>query len=167
MYSTNHPGDPPAQVRARPGPGQRSLGYLVAIAVNVGLLYLINRTPGWDAVNFLTDQTPLVLGLVNASIGASVVMNLIYLVSDPEWLRALGDVVTTGIGLVALLAIWRVWPIDLAAPWDVLARWVIGVGVAGSVIGIFVAIVRFVRALSGSPYAGLRSPTTSAPTRHG
>lgn len=150
MYTTNRPGEPPAQqVRTRPGPGQRSFGYLVAIAVNVGLLYLINRTPGWDAMSFLTDETPLVLGLVNASIAASVVMNLVYLVSDPEWLRALGDVVTTAIGLVALLAIWRVWPIDLAAPWDVLARWVVGVGVAGSLIGIFVAIVRFARALSG------------------
>ena len=152
--------------RARPGPSQRSFGYVVAIAVNVGLLYLINESPGWDAVGFLTSETSLVLGLVNASIAAGVAMNSVYLVSDPEWLRALGDVVTTTIGLVALLAIWQVWPIDLPAPWELLTRWVIGVGVAGSVIGIIVAMVRFVRALSGSPSAAVDSPSTSAPTRH-
>jgi hypothetical protein len=166
MYGTNHHVDPSAQGRERPGPGQRSLGYIVAAAVNVGLFYLINESPGWDAVGFLTSETSLVLGLVNASILTGVVMNCVYLVSDPEWLRALGDVVTTAIGLVALLAIWQVWPIDLAAPWQLLARWVIGVGIAGSIIGIIVATVRFVRALSVSPSAAVDSPSTSAPTRH-
>ena len=166
MYSTNHHGEPSVQGRARPGPGQRSFGYVVAIAVNVGLLYLINESPGWDAVGFLTSETALVVGLVNASIAVGVAMNCVYLLSDPEWLRALGDIVTTSIGLVALLAIWRVWPIDLAAPWELLARWVIAVGVAGSVIGIVVAVVRFVRALSGSPSLAVDSHSTSAPTRH-
>ena len=166
MYSTNHHGEPSVQGRARPGPGQRSFGYVVAIAVNVGLLYLINESPGWDAVGFLTSETSLVLGLVNASIVTGVAMNCVYLVSDPEWLRALGDVVTTAFGLVALLAIWQVWPIDLAAPWVLLARWVIGVGIAGSIIGIIVAVVRFVRALSGTPNAAADSPSTGAPTRH-
>jgi hypothetical protein len=107
-----------------------------------------------------------VLGWVNASIAAGVAMNAVYLISDPEWLRALGDVATTTIGLVALLVIWQVWPIDLAALWELLARWVIAVGVAGSVIGIIVATVRFVRALSGSPSAAVDSPSTSAPTHH-
>jgi hypothetical protein len=165
MYSTNHHSDPSAQVRARPGPGQRAFGYVVAIAVNVGLFYLINESPGWEAVGFLTNETSLVLGAVNASIAAGVAMNCVYLVSDPEWLRALGDIVTTTIGLVALLAIWQVWPIDLADPWELLARWVIGVGIAGSVIGIILAVVRFVRALSGSPSTA-DSPTPNAPTRH-
>jgi hypothetical protein len=168
MYSTstNHHGEASAHGRARPGPGQRSLGYVVAIAVNVALLYLINKSPGWQAVGFLTSETSVVLGLVNASIVAGVVMNSVYLVSDPEWLRALGDVMTTTIGLVALLAIWQVWPMDLAAPWDLLARWVIAVGVAGSVIAIVVAVIRFVRALSGTPSTAVDSHPTSAPTRH-
>jgi hypothetical protein len=166
MYSTNHHSEVFAQGRARPGPGQRSFGYTVALAVNVGLLYLINESPGWDAVGFLTSEASSVLGWVNASIAAGVAMNAVYLISDPEWLRALGDVVTTTIGLVALLVIWQVWPIDLAALWELLARWVIGVGVAGSVIGIIVATVRFVRALRGSPSAAVDSPSTSAPTHH-
>jgi hypothetical protein len=166
MYSTNHHSEVFAQGRARPGPGQRSFGYTVALAVNVGLLYLINESPGWDAVGFLTGEASSVLGWVNASIAAGVAMNAVYLISDPEWLRALGDVATTTIGLVALLVIWQVWPIDLAALWELLARWVIAVGVAGSVIGIIVATVRFVRALSGSPSAAVDSPSTSAPTHH-
>lgn len=166
MTTTNEPTSPPARVRPRPGPGQRRFGYAVAIVVNAVMLYLVNRSPGWDAVPFLTDETPEVLDLVNASIVAGVVANVVYVVSDPEWLRALGDVVTTAIGLAAMVALWQVWPIDLAAGWEVLARWLIGVGIVGSFIGIVVAMVRFVRALSMSPSGPAGSPPASATTRH-
>ncbi|HET6967379.1 MAG TPA: hypothetical protein VFI44_03830, partial [Ornithinibacter sp.] len=151
MTTTSAPDSPPRHERPRPGPGQRRFGYLVAVAVNALMLYLVNRSPGWEAVPFLTEATPEVLGLVNASIVAGIGANVVYLVRDPDWLRALGDVVTTAVGLAALVAIWRVWPLDLASGWDLLARWVIGIGIAGSVIGIVAAVVRFVRALSVSP----------------
>ena len=70
--------------------------------------------------------------------------------TDPAWLRALGEVATTAVGLAALVAIWQVWPLDLTLGWDVLARLTVGIGIAGSVIGIVAAMVRFVRELSPS-----------------
>ena len=166
MNTPNPPSRTPTPVRQRAGLGQRRFGYLVAVAVNAAMLYLLNRSPGWDAVPFLTPETPEVLGLVNASIVAGVVANLVYLVRDPQWLRALGDVVTTAVGLAALVAIWQVWPVELSAVWDLLARWVVGVGVVGSVIGIVVAVVHFVRDLSASPSEPADSPRASATTRH-
>lgn len=149
--SPAHPA--PAHARARPGPASRRFGHLVGAAVNGLLLYLINRNPGWDAVPFLTDATTQVLGLVNASIAASLVANLLYVLWDPLWLRALGDLVTTSVGVVAMVRIWQVWPIDFAAgsAWDVVARILVGIGIAGGLIGIVASVGRFTRALAAPP----------------
>jgi hypothetical protein len=65
--------------------------------------------------------------------------------------RALGDAVTTSVGLASLVRIWQVFPFDFdttSVPWDLLARWVIGVGIVGCVVAIIVALARFVRALA-------------------
>ena len=153
--------------RDQAGPAARRFGYLVAIAVNATMLYLVNRSPGWEALSFLTPSTAEVIGIVNASILASVVANLVYLVWDADWVRALGDVATTSIGLAALVQIWQVWPVDFDAgtPWDTVARWVIGIGIFGSAIGIIAALVKLGRSLSASPsWPDDPSPGTS--TRH-
>lgn len=127
---------------------------MVVILINAGLLYLINRSPGWQAVPFLTDDTPQVLGFVNASIIAGIVANVVYLLSDPGWLRALGDIVTISIGLAALVQLWNVFPFDFGSAeidWELVTRWVIGVGIAGSIgssIGIIVPLTRLGRALT-------------------
>ncbi|GAA4413406.1 hypothetical protein GCM10023168_36310 [Fodinibacter luteus] len=154
----------PPHVQA--GPATRRVGYAVAVAVNAVMLYLVNRSPGWEALPFLTPETTEVLGLVNASIVAGVVANLVYLAWDPPWVRALGDVVTTSIGLTALVQIWQVWPIDLDSGWTLVARWVIGIGIVGSVIGIIGALVRLGRSLSASPSVPGDQPPASGTTRH-
>jgi len=113
----------PAHVHAPPGPASRRFGYVVGAAVNALLLYLINRNPGWEAVPFLTGDTIQVLGVVNASIAVGLVANLVYVVWDPTWLRSLGELATTSIGVLAMVRFWRVWPVDLPDPsaWAVSA----------------------------------------------
>ncbi|GAA2112193.1 hypothetical protein GCM10009841_35640 [Microlunatus panaciterrae] len=121
----------------------RRVGYIVAILVNGAMFGLINVTPGWRAVPFLTSETPQVVGLVNASIVASAVVNAIYLFNDARWLRACGDLVATSIGLVALIRVWQVFPFDYGATsfdWVLLTRIVLVVGIAGSIIAIIVAL---------------------------
>jgi len=157
---------PRTRARHRAGPAERRFGYLVAAVVNAVMLYLVNVSPGWEALPFLTRDFPQVLGLVNASIAVGVVANVVYLVRDPQWLRALGDVVTTAVGLAALVSIWQVWPIDLDTAWDLLARWVVGVGVVGSVIAIVVAVVRFVGSVSTDTLPHTGPPPSGASTRH-
>jgi hypothetical protein len=138
------------RVRARPGTASRRFGYVVGAAGNALLLYLVNRNPGWQAVPFLTPETTEVLGLVNASIAASLVANVVYVAWDPLWLKALGDLVTTSVAVLASVRIWQVWPLDLAAgsAWEVVARLVCGLAVVGGLIGIIASLVRFGRALA-------------------
>ena len=129
----------------------RRAGYAVAMTVNLVLLFLVNVAPGWQAVPFLTESTTEVLLLVNLSMAAAVAANAVYSVFDPAWMRALGDAVTTSVGLASLVRIWQVFPFDFdttSVPWDVVARWVIGLGIFGCVVAIIVALVRLTRALA-------------------
>jgi hypothetical protein len=54
-------------------------------------------------VPFLTSDTADVLGLLNFSLLLGIAVNLLYVVRDPRWLTALGDLVTTGVGLAVLV----------------------------------------------------------------
>lgn len=137
----------------RPSIATRRIGYVFgALAGVIGLL-LVNVWPGWDSVPFLTSETAEVLGLVNASFVAGIVANAVYLVYDAPWLVALGGVVTTGIGLVALIRIIQVFPVDFS-DWDfdgtALVRVLLILAIVGTAIGIVVQLVALVRSLAGA-----------------
>lgn len=136
--------------KPRPSRGARRVGYFVAVGVNAAMLFAVNTWPGWDVLPFLTGETEQVIGWVNASIVVSLVANLVYLLDDRRWLRALGDIVTTGVGIVAMVRLWQVFPFDFDAgtlDWALVARILLAVGIIGSVIGVLVALVALVREL--------------------
>lgn len=138
----------------RPSPGTRRLGYLIAVAVNAALLVAVNRWPGWEAVPFLTDDTRQVLDIVNASLVVSLAANVLFVVADPPWFKALGDLVTTSVSLAATVAVWRVFPFDFTddtLPWAGLTRVILAVGIIGGAIGILVALGRLARELTRQP----------------
>lgn len=151
----------PGSARRRPPVAARRAGYVIAALVNVGLLYAVNSWPGWESVGFLTGDTRLVLGLVNASIVVGVLANLVYLWRDPVWLKALGDVVTTSVGLAAAVRLWQVFPFDFGTgfDWTQVVRVVLVVGIVGSAIGILVAASTLVRsAVDGQGIGGRIQP---------
>lgn len=144
MTMTTHSTTPIRQGSA----GYRRIGYVVAILVNGAVLYAANRWPGWEALPFLTDETPQVIGIVNVSLIAGIVLNVLYFVWDPPRLKALGDIVTMSIGIVVLARIWQVFPFDFGDatfPWDTVLRVLLVLGIVGSGIGILVALVTLVR----------------------
>jgi hypothetical protein len=148
-----------AQVRSAPrttrSAATRRAGYAIGALVNVVLLWLVNVWPGWDVVPFLTEDTTRVLGIVNASMVAGVVVNVVLLVRDPAWLVAVGNLVTTGIGLAAVLAVWRVFPLAFedGFDWSTVVRVLLVVALVGSVIALVVNVLALVRALAGTPPA--------------
>lgn len=137
--------------RSRPTAADRRSGYVVSLLVDAALLYLVNVRPGWQAVPFLTPETLAVLDAVNLTLVVSLVASTIYLVADPPWLRALGDLVVAVVGLLALVALWRVFPFDLAGQafdWALVARVLLVLGSVGTVIAILAALVRLVAGLT-------------------
>lgn len=140
---------PPATGRS-PGSTGRRLGYLVGALVNLVLLFLVNRWPGWQAVPFLTDEAADLIPLLNAALWFGVGSNLVLAAWSPPWLRALVDLVSTSFSLAVLLRLARTMPFDFAGttvdwtPWVQFGLWFL---VAASGIALLVQLVRFLRAL--------------------
>jgi hypothetical protein len=126
----------------------RRVGYVAGAVVDALLLGAVNGWPGWDTVPFLTDDTRLVLGWVNASLVVGLLANLLYAVADPPRVRAGGDLVQNLVGLAAMVRIWQVFPVDVAKggfDWELLARWLLAIGMVGASVAALVAVVRLVR----------------------
>ena len=126
----------PAAHRRAVRPARR-FGYLVAVLVNAVLLVLINVAPGWEAVSFLTAEFSQVVGVLNLSLVAAALVNLLWVGYDPPWARSAGQVLLSGIGLVVLLQLLDTFPFDFSG-------WAFD-----TVIGLLVEAVRLVRILVG------------------
>lgn len=115
-----------------PSAGRR-FGYLVGAGINAVLYYLVNGQPGWQVVPFLTADLEKVLPLINLSFALGVITNLLFFVRDPRWLRLLGGIATTTVGLMALWRLREVLPFDFGdtsvnwQPWARLSLLVLAV----------------------------------------
>ena len=136
----------------RPSSAGRRLGYAIALVINALLLYAVNVWPGWQAVPFLTAETRAVVDLVNLSLIVGMVVNGVYIFVDRPAVKALGDLITLGIGLAVLVVLWRVFPFDFddsAFDWTLLLRIVLGLAMFGTAVGIIVQVVVLFRSLLG------------------
>lgn len=138
--------------RRRPSAASRRFGYALGIALNVLFIFFINEWPGWQQVPFLTDATTDVLPLVNASLVISAVVNAVYLIGDPRWLKALGDAFTAAVTFVVILVVLMVFPFDFSAysfDWAMLVTVMLWIGLIGSAVAVVVNLVTMVRELGG------------------
>jgi hypothetical protein len=140
----------------RPPVAARRVGYVIAAALTAAFWFLVNVSPGWQALPFLTEDALRVVPLINVSLVVSLVANLLYVAYDPPWFRALGDVVTTGFGLAVLIGIWQVFPFRFTGSfdWSVPVRVLLFLAIAGSIVGIVVNFVAFSRAVPHPPGTG-------------
>lgn len=127
-------------------------GSLGSAIVNALLLYGINMWPGWQVLPFLTADMSRVLDLINASLIAGIIVNLVCVVIHARTLVALGNLVVIGFGVAAMLRLWEVFPFDFGTGWSgwpVLVRVLLVLGIVGSAIGAVVEVVNLFRALAG------------------
>ena len=127
-------------------------GNIGSAVVNALLLYGINIWPGWQIVPFLTADMPRALDLINASLIAAIVVNVVCAVIHARALLALGNLVVMGIGVAAMMRLWEVFPFDFGTSWSgwpVLVRVLLVLGIVGTIIGAIVELVNLFRALAG------------------
>ncbi len=137
--------------RRRTSPATRRFGYAVAAMMNIVFLWVVNIWPGWEAVPFLTAGTAAVIGAVNACIWVNLVVNVLYAIDDGPWIKFFGTLASNVMGIVAMLRMWDVFPFDFGGAtfdWALLARVILVVGIAGSVIAMIVAVVTLAKALA-------------------
>lgn len=124
----------------------RSFGYLIAIALNMLFLYVVNVWPGWQALPFLTEGTPQVLSLLNLALAAGIVLNAAFLIYDGPWFKDLGYLLADAIGLALLVRIWQVFPFDFTGWAVLLIHALLVVAIVVIVISMITSLVLLVRA---------------------
>lgn len=136
-----------ARPRKRPSLAARRFGYLVAVAANVVLLIVIHAGPGWREMPFLTDAAVNVIPLVTLSLVAGIV---VWLLTDPLWLRSLGDMVTAAIAVVVLSRVLALFPFsfDDGSILRTMFRVVLVVALVGTAIAVVVHFVAMIRHLA-------------------
>jgi hypothetical protein len=135
-------------------PRARRWGYGIAALINLIVAWGVNIWPGWDAVPFLTSGMTEVLPLVNLSLLVGFLTNLAYLVADPPWFKALGNILTAGISIAVLVRTLRVFPFDFgdsASTWDPITRGILIFLIVASTLGLAVQVVQFGRLLIRGP----------------
>jgi hypothetical protein len=135
------------QTRPKPSPGTRRFGYAVAVLVNVALLFVVNNLLAWDILAFLTNDFERVIPIINVSVGASILVNLIYLSYDAGWFKSLTQIGLLGISMAATVRFYRVFPFDFSAyefDWATVAKWLLILAIVGVAIGMIVEIGRLV-----------------------
>lgn len=127
----------------------RRSGYAIAIAVNVVMLYVVNNLLAWEILPFLTDDFGRVLWLIDISLLATIMVNLVYLAYDRSWFRSLGQIGLNLISLVVAVRMYQVFPFDFSSStfdWTQIARVVIIFTILGTAIGAIVEAPKLVRA---------------------
>jgi hypothetical protein len=142
---------------SRPSASARRVGYVIAAAVNAVLLWLIHVEPGWDAVPFLTPETPQVLGAIDAALIAGIAVDVVQVAWDPRWLTTVGSLVTTSFGLAAMVRLLQVFPFAFGpgSDWALVVRILLVLGIVGTAIALLVNLVALLRLL-GSDARGPR-----------
>jgi hypothetical protein len=131
----------------------RRFGFVISVFVNAAFLYLLNISPGWESIPFLTADTELVIGWVNLSLVLGAVLNAIYVLASPPWFRRLGETVTAMVGFIVAIRLYAVFPFDFTGSgfdWTALVRIILIFGIVGTAIGVVAGIIRFVAAVGRS-----------------
>jgi len=90
----------------------RQAGYIIAILVNVGLIYVFNNILTWNAP-YLTQDFSRCLPALTMSLAVTIFCNAVFMVYDPKYFRHLMQVVMNCFGWYSLLVFYQVLPLDL------------------------------------------------------
>jgi len=125
-------------------------GYVMAIVLNLALLFVANNLLGWDLIPFLTGDFTRVLWILTVSLLATITVNLAYLWYDPAWFKSVCQICLGGISMLVSIRMLQVFPFDFTGSqfdWEPVARFVMILGVIAVGIGIVVEVVKLVRSL--------------------
>jgi len=126
----------------------RRFGYGVAVAVNVAMLWVVNNLLDWGWPSWLTDDFEQVLPIVNVSIVATIVVNLMYIIYDAAWFKSMFQVALLVISLVVTVRLYRVFPFDFSAysfNWEAVTRGILILVCIAVGIGLIAELVKFAR----------------------
>jgi len=124
----------PASTRRRPRP-VRQVGYVTAAIANLVLLWAASRVDEWFRGLF-DPRYDEVVPWVQASLVATVVANVTWVVHDGRAWRHLGQAGLHVLSLAVATKVWDVFPFDVGALARLGLRTLLVVWIVGTVVGL-------------------------------
>ena len=107
----------PAPTRTTQSTAPRRVGYGIAAAINLVLLWAANHLLEWGWPPFLTEDFEPVLPIISFSLIVAFVFNVAWLAYDAGWFRAIGNIVQSAISLAVTVRLLQEFPFDFS-PYD-------------------------------------------------
>jgi hypothetical protein len=111
--------------------------YVIAIIVNLILLYVFNNLLNWH-VYFITNALNEVLWIINLSIIAAIIGNALLLSYNPEWFRHVMKTILNIFAFVAVYFLYKVFPFNFNNP---SLNWGLNILLILIMIGLAIAII--------------------------
>jgi hypothetical protein len=125
----------------------RQAGYGLAIGINTVLLWVVQNLGDWGWPSFVTAEWTRVRWIVSLSIAATILANVLYIVYDAPWVKALGDAGSGVVSVMAAVRLFTDFPFDFtgyAGPWSLLVRFFLIVAIVGGGIGVLANLAKAV-----------------------
>jgi hypothetical protein len=131
----------------------RSVGYGIAVLINLALIYIVRNITDWGFARFLTEEFDTLVPLITVSLSVSVAMNIIYMFDDRPTIKSAGQIAINLISLFVTIQVLQVFPFDFSTyvfDWSVIVRVVLILAIVGSVIGTLAEVRKLVSAEPGN-----------------
>jgi hypothetical protein len=145
------PDPPTASTRFTVGRRGRQVGYALAVAGNVLLLFIVNNLLEWEFPSFLTADWDRVLPILNVSLIVSIIVNATFIAYDARWFKSLGQVVMAAFSLAVVVRLRSVFPFDFTPydfNWEAVTKWILVFMIIALVISIIAEGAKGLRALT-------------------
>lgn len=140
----------PTGTRPPPPIAARRFGYVVAIAVNFGLIAVVNNILDWDIAPFLTSDFSRLVGFISLSLALTIAANVVYLAYDPAWFKSLTQIGLLLVSLAVTIRVYQVFPFDFSSydfDWSTMTRWILIIAMAGTGIGMLTEVAKVLRVI--------------------
>jgi hypothetical protein len=111
--------------------------YIIAIVVNIVLLYIFNNLLNWH-IYFITNALNEVLWIINLAIIATIVGNILLLAYNPEWFRHVMKIILNIVAVIAVYNIFIVFPFNFNS---FLIDWSVIIALIFVMVGITIATI--------------------------
>ena len=114
---------------------ERTSEYIIAIIFNLIFLYLINNLLNWN-IYFITPALNEILWIINLSILATIIGNVLLLLYSPESFRYIMKIIMNTINFIAIYFVYEVFPFNF---YNSFFNWGLSIFLILIMIGLVIA----------------------------
>jgi len=111
--------------------------FVVAIIVNLILIYIVNQVPNWD-ISFITSSWSETLWILNLSLVVTIIGNFLFLFYHRQWFLSLAQIVMNVFVFWAVLTLYNVFPFTFSQSYMVFVTWLVLILI---MVGVFISII--------------------------